>query len=183
MPQNPDGMRIEPAPSDPWWRGRSPAAAAAPAPALEPPVVIPGFQGLREMPVRGLSPIAFQPNSGVVVLPSRTPPASSSRRTKGASTSGTRSAKMHDPDIVRTPFVKARSLMVNGMPWSGPRARPRITASSASRAASSACSAVSVQTALSVGFRRSMRARTARVSSTGETFFARMSPASSVAGV
>src|SRR5947207_2685600 len=36
MPQNADGMRMEPAPSEPWWSGPSHAAAAAPAPALEP---------------------------------------------------------------------------------------------------------------------------------------------------
>src|SRR5439155_983624 len=29
-------MRIDPAPSEPWWSGPSPAAAAAPAPAPEP---------------------------------------------------------------------------------------------------------------------------------------------------
>ena len=93
-PQNDDGMRIDPAPSEPWASGPRPAAAAAAAPALEPPVVIAVFQGLRVMPVRGLSPSAFQPNSGLVVLPSITPPAAARRRTNGASTSGTRVAKM-----------------------------------------------------------------------------------------
>ena len=57
------------------------------------------------MPVSGLSPSPFQPNSGVVVLPSMTPPACFRRRTTGGSTSGTRCSKMNDPDIVRTPFV------------------------------------------------------------------------------
>src|SRR2546425_2360073 len=66
MPQKLDGIRIEPAPSEPWWSGPSPAAAATAAPALEPPEVMPGFHGLRVMPVSGLSPSAFQPNSGVV---------------------------------------------------------------------------------------------------------------------
>src|SRR5205823_14439856 len=88
MPQKADGIRIEPAPSEPWWSGPSAAAAAAPAPALEPPVVNAGFHGLRVMPVSGLSPSAFQPNSGEVVLPTQTAPASRRRRTKGASTSG-----------------------------------------------------------------------------------------------
>jgi len=59
---------------------------------------------------------AFQPNSGVVVLPRKMPPASLSRRTKGASWSGTRSAKMCEPLIVRTPLVNVRSLIENGMP-------------------------------------------------------------------
>src|SRR5262249_22023123 len=69
------------------------------------------------------------------------------------------------------------------MPWSGPRASPFISACSASRAAARACSAVSVQNALTVGLRRSMRSSTARVSSTGESFLARIRRASSVAGV
>src|SRR5918999_4983346 len=47
MPQNDDGMRIEPAPSLPWASGPRPAATAAPAPPLEPPAVRAGFQGLR----------------------------------------------------------------------------------------------------------------------------------------
>ncbi len=116
MPQKADGMRIEPAPSEPWWRGPSPAAAATPAPALEPPDVMPVFHGLRVMPVTGLSPRAFQPNSGVVVLPSMTPPASFNRRTKGASVSGTRCSKIGEPDMVRIPAVRARSLIENGTP-------------------------------------------------------------------
>src|SRR2546427_9796072 len=89
-PQNDDGMRIDPAPSEPWASGPRPAAAAAAAPALEPPVVIAVFQGLRVMPVRGLSPSAFQPNSGLVVLPSLTAPAAAGRRTNGRATAGTR---------------------------------------------------------------------------------------------
>src|SRR2546426_2890600 len=182
-PQNDDGMRIDPAPSEPWASGPRPAAAAAAAPALEPPVVIAVFQGLRVMPVRGLSPRAFQPNSGLVVLPSMTPPAAWRRRTNGASTSGTRVAKMWEPDIVRTPRVNARSLIEYGTPCSGPRGPPRMTAASASRARASAVSAVSVQNALSVGFTRSMRSRAARVSSTGESCLARIIVTSSVAGV
>src|SRR5262249_10601495 len=79
-PQNDDGMRMDPAPSEPWASGPRPAAAAAAAPALEPPVVIAVFHGLRAMPVSGLSPSAFQPNSGLVVLPSMTPPAAWRRR-------------------------------------------------------------------------------------------------------
>src|SRR5712692_169474 len=108
-PQNDEGMRTDPAPSEPWWSGPSPAAAAAPAPALEPPVVIAVFQGLRVLPVSGLSPVPFQPNSEVVVLPSMIPPAARRRATKGASTSGTRVAKMCEPAIVRMPRVSARS--------------------------------------------------------------------------
>ena len=182
-PQNAEGIRMEPAPSEPWCKGPSPAAAAAPAPALDPPVVIAWFHGFRVMPVTGLSPIPFQPNSGVVVLPRKIPPAAASRGTKAASASGTRSAKMSEPPIVRTPRVNVRSLMEYGMPWIGPSGRPAITSASASRAWAMAASAVSVQKAFTRGLSRSMRSSTARVSSTGESDRARIMAASSVAGV
>src|ERR1700752_51866 len=48
-------MRMEPAPSEPWCSVPSHAAAAAPAPALEPPGVTSVFHGLREMPVSGVA--------------------------------------------------------------------------------------------------------------------------------
>ena len=79
------GMRIEPAPSLPTCNGPSPAAQAAAAPALLPPGVRERSQGLRVIPVSGLSPNAFHPNSGVVVLPIITAPASRNRAVAGAS--------------------------------------------------------------------------------------------------
>ena len=85
--------------------------------------------------------------------------------------------------MVFTPAVKLRSLTENGMPWMGPSLRFFITACSASRAPFIAESAVTVQKALRRGLSRSMRSSTVRVSSTGESFFARMSAASLVAGV
>src|SRR5918994_7980512 len=113
-PQNPAGMRIEPAPSEPWWIGPMPAAAQIAAPVLEPPAFVPRFHGLCETPVSGLSPQPFQPNSGTVVLPIEIAPASARRSTKGASSAGTRSAWICEPAMVRTPLVRARSLMVVG---------------------------------------------------------------------
>src|SRR2546426_5119406 len=94
--------------------GPSPAAVAAPAPALDPPVVVSLFQGLRVMPVSGLSPSPFQPNSGVVVLPSMTPPACLRRRTTGGSTAGTPCSEIDDPDIVRAPLVRGGALIGKG---------------------------------------------------------------------
>ena len=171
MPQNAEGMRIEPAPSEPWWSGPSPAAAAAPAPALEPPDVMPVFHGLRVMPVSGLSPSAFQPNSGVVVLPSmiaaRLVQPAHVRRVHLGHAAGEDVRAAHR---AARPCVKRRSLIENGRPWSGPSGSPVITACSAARAAASAASAVTVQNALSVGFSRSIRSSTARVSSTGDSF-------------
>ena len=141
------------------------------------------FHGLRVMPVSGLSPRAFQPNSGLVVLPRKIPPAFCSRGMNAASASGTRCWKMNEPPIVGTPFVKFRSLMEYGTPWSGPSSAPEVTARSASRAAASAASAVRVQNALTTGFTRSMRSSTARVASTGDSALVRIRRASSVAGV
>src|ERR1700759_2656477 len=57
------GIRIEAPPSVPSAREVTPAAVAAPAPALEPPGVLPVFHGLRVIPLSGLSPTALQPNS------------------------------------------------------------------------------------------------------------------------
>src|SRR6266702_3840917 len=51
MPQKLDGIRIEPAPSEPWWSGPSPASTAAAAPALERPVAerLPAELGARRL--------------------------------------------------------------------------------------------------------------------------------------
>src|SRR5260221_13622866 len=87
MPQNPAGIRIEPAPSEPRLIMPMPLAAAIAAPPLEPPQVLAGFHGLRLMPVSGLSGTPFQPNSGMFVLPRKTAPCSRMRATAGESPS------------------------------------------------------------------------------------------------
>src|SRR6516164_5991625 len=58
-PQKDDGTRIEPTPSVPIAIGPQPAATAAAAPPLEPPLVRRGFQGLRVVPVTGLSAVSL----------------------------------------------------------------------------------------------------------------------------
>ena len=58
-PQNDDGTRIEPTPSVPIAIGPQPAATAAAAPPLDPPLVRPRFQGLRVMPETGLSAVSL----------------------------------------------------------------------------------------------------------------------------
>ncbi len=141
------------------------------------------FHGLRVMPVSGLSPSAFQPNSGVLVLPVRIAPASRRRRTNGASTSPMRCSKTGEPNLAGTPLTSARSLIETGMPWSGPSRSPFITAASAARAAASAVSPVTVTNALIFAFACSMRSSTARVTSTGERALERMRAMRSVAGV
>ena len=87
VPLKPEGIRIEPPPSPPVARAQKPAARAAAAPPEEPPGVHSVFQGLRVMPVNGLSVMPFQPNSGVVVLPRKTAPCSRRRATMGVSSS------------------------------------------------------------------------------------------------
>ena len=87
MPVKPAGMRIEPPPSVPTCRAPMPSAQATAAPPLEPPGVLAMSHGLRVMPVSALSVTAFQPNSGVVVLPISTAPCSRSRAVAGASSS------------------------------------------------------------------------------------------------
>ena len=58
-PQNDDGTRIEPTPSVPIASGPHPAATAAAAPPLEPPLVRSRFQGLRVTPDSGLSAVSL----------------------------------------------------------------------------------------------------------------------------
>src|SRR5205823_179334 len=116
IPLNEAGMRIEPAPSVPSARGPRPAATAAPAPPDEPPVVLLTFQGLRVIPVSGLSVTALNPNSGVVVFPIRIPPAARTLATAGASSSATYFSRVREPDMVRTPRVRSKSLIETGRP-------------------------------------------------------------------
>jgi hypothetical protein len=58
-PQNDEDTRIEPTPSVPMAIDPQPAATAAAAPPLDPPLVRPGFQGLPVKPETGLSAVSF----------------------------------------------------------------------------------------------------------------------------
>jgi hypothetical protein len=58
-PQNEAGTRIEPTASVPTASGPQPAATAAAAPPLDPPLVRSRFQGLRVIPVSGLSAVSL----------------------------------------------------------------------------------------------------------------------------
>ena len=78
-------MRIEPPPSLPWAIGTIPEATAAAAPPEDPPGVRVVSQGLRAGPKRRDSVTGTIPNSGRLVLPTITKPASRSRRTRKAS--------------------------------------------------------------------------------------------------
>ena len=117
MPQNDDGMRTEPAPSVPTASGPIPEATAAAAPPEDPPGVIRVFHGLYVTPVSVLSVVPLMPNSGVLVLPSSTAPASRNRATTGASTShACFGSTVREPRNVGQPLVRIRSLIDTGTP-------------------------------------------------------------------
>src|SRR5690606_34306385 len=114
-------MRTEPPPSVPTESGAMPSATAAAEPPLDPPLVLVGSHGFPVLPVSGLSVTPFQPNSGLVVLPTNTAPASRSRATEGASAAQSWSAETgFDPRRVGQPWVSSRSLMLVGTPSSAP---------------------------------------------------------------
>ena len=80
-PQHAAGMRIDPPPSFAPAHGTMPAATAAADPPEEPPGVRARSHGLRAGPHATGSVIPFAPNSGVLVLPKMTRPASIQRWT------------------------------------------------------------------------------------------------------
>ena len=158
-----------------------PEDSAAASPPLEPPVVRPSFHGFSVLPKTALSVSNQNTNSGTLVCPRKTAPASFKRVITTASASGTWSSKNLDPRVVRSPPTSTESFAVNGTPCNGPRSSPRISASSASRAWSMAVSS-GVTMALSFGLTLSMRERCACITSVGETDLLRICSASSVAG-
>src|SRR3990167_2546791 len=128
-------MRTDPAPSVPTLTGPSPAATAAAVPPDEPPGVRDRFHGLLLMPVSGELVSPLQPNSGVVVLPSSTAPASRRRAVTGASTSqGWLTSTVREPRRVGQPRVRIRSLIEVGTPSSRPMVAPCCQRASPSRA-------------------------------------------------
>ena len=56
----------------------------------------------------------------MLVLPRLTIPAASIESVTSSETSGTKSANAADPNVVRTPAVRFRSLIAVGTPYSGP---------------------------------------------------------------
>src|SRR6185312_7107169 len=80
-PQHAAGMRMEPPPSLAPAHGTIPAATADAAPPDEPPGVRCRSHGLRAGPHATGSVMPFAPNSGVLVLPKITSPASIQRCT------------------------------------------------------------------------------------------------------
>ena len=137
-----------------------------------PPGVIFGFHGLRVIPVSGPSVTPFQPNSGVVVLPSSTAPCSRSRATTGASSfHGPLGSMVFEPRSVGQPRVSSRSLMETGTPSSRPCGAPLAQRFSDCFASFMEEPESRKQNAFKTGLSFSMRCKTARVTSTGESCF------------
>src|SRR5699024_5873392 len=102
-PSQVPGKRIEPPISLPTCSGPYPAAAAAPAPALDPPVVSERSHGLRVMPCRLDTPEDSIPQSGITVDPRTTAPDSSARSVIGALPAGSTGSTPALPDRIGTP--------------------------------------------------------------------------------
>ena len=146
-----------------------PAATAAPAPELEPPVIWPVFQGFRAGPVCGLIPVAPSAISCKLSVPRTIAPAARRRRVTSESSSETTSWKISDAAVIGAPATAKMSLSATGMPCSGPRYPPLAISSAASRAAARASPASTVMKALSRPSSASTRARQASTRSTGES--------------
>ncbi len=128
-------MRIEPPASVPTASGQMPANTAAALPPLDPPGVRSRSHGLRVTPVNGESVTPFQPNSGVVVLPNKTAPASRSRAGTGASSSQAWFGSIvREPKSRGQPRVRSVSLTATGTPSSRPLGSPFCQRASEARA-------------------------------------------------
>ncbi|MCY1223456.1 hypothetical protein D3C87_1155310 [compost metagenome] len=109
----------------------------------------------------------------MVVLLTMTAPASFRRAAGGASAAAGMRSTAAVPAGSGSPRVAMFSLIVVGTPSSGPRASPRCQRCSEARACSSAASGRNSHVACSRGSQCSMRAMTARVTSTGDRRFSR----------
>ena len=168
VPQKLAGVRTEPPRSVPWATVTIPDATAAADPPLDPPELRSRENGVTVDSQSWLTLRGPKPNSGVLVLPRRIPPAAFSRLTHNSSTSGTLFSKIFEPKVVRTPFVCVTSLTAKGTPARG-RVRPGILSK---RFAS--CVASSAQTVINACIRGSFREIWAKHSET--TSVAEISP-------
>ncbi len=110
-PQQADGRRIEPPPSDPVAKGTMPAASAAAEPPDDPPGPCPVSNGLAVGPKRAFEVLDDHANSGMLVLPTTMHPAARRRATNGLSTvAGATSASTGAPCVVRKPTASWLSL-------------------------------------------------------------------------
>ena len=132
------GMRMEPPPSVPRCKAPMPSTVDATAPAEDPPVVMRVSHGLRVKPVSGLSLVAFQPYSGIAVLPSTTAPCSFRRATAGASKVCASEPVSFEPKRDGMPATAMLSLTPSGTPSVSPLGTPALHRCSDNLAAASA---------------------------------------------
>src|SRR5271155_2556663 len=118
-PQHAAGIRTEPPPSLPCATGCNPAATADADPPLEPPAVCSRFQGFRAGGQSPPSVVGRKPNSGVVVLPSRIPPAFARPPATPPPPGPCQFSKFFEPKVVRISLVQSRSLSEYATPNSG----------------------------------------------------------------
>ena len=116
IPQQYAGFLNDPPMSLPIPNGLIPVAIAAPSPPLDPPGVIALFQGLKVLPLNGLSVSRRIPISGIFVLPIGIAPAFSILSTRGLFLGGIDSARKGSPLVVGVPTKSIFSFIVIGTP-------------------------------------------------------------------
>ena len=119
-PLNAGGRRMDACVSVPSEPSAMPLTTEITGPPEEPPGMRSSSPGLRACSV--VTPSA---NSCVAALPAMIAPASYSRATAVAAALATRACNASDDPVVGIPATSTRSLMLNGMPSSGPRGPDR----------------------------------------------------------
>ena len=100
----------------PASRAERPAARAAADPPDEPPGARERSQGLFVVPYMTLKVCQSISQSGTLVVPNRTAPASRRRSTTTAFSSGTCDARLGSPHVMCRPATPKASLIVMGTP-------------------------------------------------------------------
>src|ERR1700730_7254514 len=165
MLQNEAGSGMDPPGSVPTAIGTDRAPTVLALPPDDPPGTPSRSHGLRVGKNAEFSqdePIA---NSSILVLPTITASAASSRCTTVDEYGGLKFARIFEPHVVSSPLRQKMSLTAVGTPAKGPTASPRAMRASTSRAFASARSGSSVMYALSDGSTRSIDANAAFVTS------------------
>src|SRR5579883_854160 len=126
-PHQADGVRIEPPWSPPSAISTSPAATSAALPPDDPPALYAGSCGFRIGPVAHVWLPAEKHRSSHAALPATTAPASSTRVTTVASTSGTYPSSQREPFIIGTPATHMLSFTATRRPANTPAGAPRIS--------------------------------------------------------
>ena len=164
-------MRSEPPRSEPSASQAMPVASATAAPPEEPPQVRSRFHGLRVMPNTSLKVLAPAPNSGVLDLPSTTPPAASMRWTCQAGES--RHVVAEDRRAVGRAHPRDLDQVLDQHRQTRQQARSGGARHDPAGMRPGHAPAHRVGTALTAGSTAAIRASAASISSSGETSLAR----------